>query len=161
MAKRNNSIETDDRLYQKYTELTPQQIEYIKIKSNPETKINKKTEAQIAKEIGISERQVYNWKNNPEIRKAIIKESMMKSADDLPIVLNELYNIATSPIGGSITAAAKVSAIKIWLNAHGFLDASEQDLEPKQKTAQTFEERILKLSQKAENASKIGDIDEL
>lgn len=144
------------------TNLTTQQLEYIKIKSDPETRILGLTEKQIAEKIGIHERTLYLWKKIPEIRKAIVKESMLASVDSLPTILHEVYKIATHDIDKEVSGAAKIAALKLWMSCHGFLEGGDPDKdEPKDRAAQSFEDRILALGNKSAGLEdKLGVLDD-
>ena len=137
--------------------LTPQQIEYIKIKSDPETRAKKITEKQIAEQLGIGERQLYNWKKIPEIRAEITKQSMLSSVDELPTILKEVYTVATSQVGKDVTAAAKVSAIKLWLDCHGFLDKVDKDPDDDKDKPMSFEDRIIGLGNGIDKRMEVLD----
>ena len=70
-------------LYGKYPKFTEIQKDYLKILTDPDTKLRKLTEEQMAEILGSSRQYLHRLRQNPDFREAIIKETFLKSADEV------------------------------------------------------------------------------
>ncbi|QHZ58605.1 hypothetical protein M655_024865 [Brevibacillus sp. NSP2.1] len=83
--------------------LTPEQ--YIAIGYLAQPQQGGKTHAEIAKECGVSERTIYNWKNDPAFERELIAQMRRNVRDMIPAVNKAMYDTA---IKEGNAAAAKL-----------------------------------------------------
>jgi len=119
-------------LYGDYPTLNEIETEYIKLASNPKNKLSKKTNHDIADMIGIKEVTIRKYRANPIIRKAIAEEIMMKSADGLGDVIENLRKMALGEGRyNEIKIADQLKANKDWLSIHNVIGADKRTKDPK------------------------------
>ena len=81
-------------LYGDYPTLDELQVEYVKLASDPRNKLSNKTNQDIADMMGVAEITIKKYRANAVIRKAIAEEIMMKSADGLGDIVENLRMMA-------------------------------------------------------------------
>lgn len=134
------------KLIGKYEGLTEQQAEYIRIETDPETRIRKLTQQDIADSIGVSRVTVNKWHASPKIRKIIIAETSMKTTDKYGDILNVIEGIIFDDKAKNIE---KLKAVELWGKFHGTTEEAKQSVtEKKQKGNKTYED-ILREAEKA------------
>ena len=103
-------------LYDKYPDFNRYEIAYIKIVTNPERKLEKTlSDADIAEMLGVTRRTVFNYWQKPEIRKAIVNETQMKSAAVRPNIIGIIEDMAQK-LGDykDINLREQQAALKLW-----------------------------------------------
>ena len=107
-------------LYGDYPTLNKLEVEYVKLASDPNNKLAKKTNQDIADMMGVVEVTVRKYRTNPIIRKAIAEETMMKASDDMGDMIDDLKNMA---LGGkkykNIGITDQLKAKALWLKIFG------------------------------------------
>jgi hypothetical protein len=134
-------------LYGNYPKLNKIQLEYLKLSTDPEMKLRQLSEAEIAEILGIDKKSLYNYRQNPEFREAINKETMLKAADDLPDMLGDLKNMALGRgEHKGINPTAQLQAKKIWFSVMGFIDeAKQKHVDTRKEVMTSFEQRLMKI----------------
>lgn len=135
-------------LYGDYPKFTQIQKDYLKILTDPNTKLRNLTEDQIAEVLGVT-RQYLNKlrRDNPDFREAIIKETFLKSADELPDQINDL---AAMSMGWGrhkdCPPNTQLQAKKLWWSVMGFVDeAKARHQETQQEVRTSFEKKLMEL----------------
>lgn len=143
------------QLYGDYKGLTEKQIEYIKIKADPETELKGLTQKDILKILGIKNRRtIYTWSINPMIRDAIVAEKQRESAEVYPSMLKVLEDIAFGKGKRGSTDSAKVRAATEWLRVCGHYDKSkEADVEKMSEKDKSFERKLMALGRESSRES--------
>ena len=132
-------------LYGTYPKLSKVQLEYLKLLTDPEVKLRQLKEVEIAEILGVNDKTLYNYRQDPEFREAVNKETMLKAADDLPDMLTDLKNMA---LGKSehkgINPTAQLQAKKIWFTVMGFVDeARQKHVDTRKDVMKSFEQRLM------------------
>jgi hypothetical protein len=134
-------------LYGKYPKLNKIQLEYLKLLTDPEMKLRQLGEADIAEILGIDKRSLYNYRQDPEFREAINKETMLKAADDLPDMLTDLRNMALKRGDHrEIAAPTQLQAKKLWMSVMGFIEeARQKHVDTRKDVMKSFEQRLMEI----------------
>lgn len=134
-------------LYGTYPKLNKVQLEYLKLLTDPEVKLRQLKEVEIAEILGVNDKTLYNYRQDPEFREAVNKETMLKAADDLPDMLTDLKNMALGRGDHKeITPTAQLQAKKLWLSVMGFIDeARQKHVDTKKDVMTSFEQRLMKI----------------
>lgn len=132
-----------DELYGDYPELTENQIKYVKIASDPRIKLQNLKEEDIALQLGLNKKMLYNYRQDPKVREAIVKETMLKSADDLGDVLTMHINKIKSE---NTPEAIRIKYITLFYDIYGLIDkAGKQGAETRRDIERTGEQKLREL----------------
>jgi len=139
-----------DQLYGEYKNLSDNQIKYISFVTNPENILRGFTEAEIAEVIGVDKRQLYTYRQDPDVREAITKEQLLKASDDFPSMIIDLRDMALAKNKYTgIGVSHQIKAKEVWLKIFGFIDeARQKNVEAKKELSSSFEKRLLELDRK-------------
>jgi hypothetical protein len=134
-------------LYGTYPKLNKIQLEYLKLLTDPEMKLRQLAEPDIAEILGVEKRSLYNYRQDPEFREAVNKETMLKAADDLPDMIGDLRNMALAR--GTYTTIAvttQLQAKKLWLSLMGFIEeARQKHVDTRKDVMKSFEQRLMEI----------------
>ena len=148
MAPKFKAAKTDE-LYGTYKDFSEKQVAYLKFLTNPDNKMAKYTESQIAEILDINIHTLYNYRKDAKFREAINKETFLKSSDDLPDQWTDLTSMSLARGKyGDITAGNQLQAKKLWWQITGFVD------EAKAKNVETKKE-VNKIKELAEGILEI------
>ena len=147
-GSQNQGPKREKQLYGDYRGFTPPQIEYIKLKADPETELKKLTQTDIANILGIkSLKTIYNWSINPIIRDAIVAEKQRESAEVYPSMLKVLEDIALGRGRKGSTDSAKVRAAAEWMRVCGYYNKSKDaDVEKMSEKDKSFERKLMAIA---------------
>lgn len=137
-------------LYGKYEDFNEKQIEYLKFLTNPENKLKKYNDDEVANILGIDRRTLYNYRQDEKFREAISKEAFLKAADDLPDMWADLTNMALARGKyKDINATDKLKAETLWWKISGFLEeARTKSKKVKEEVHSSFEQRLIEYDRK-------------
>jgi len=135
-------------LYGDYPELNKFQIEYIKIITDPNSRLKKITDQEIADILGVNKKTVYNYRQNSLIREAINKEIMLKASDDLPDMLKDLRDMALGEgIHKNIPSHTRFKAKELWLKVNGFIkEASKKEIEQNREKLSSIDKALMSIA---------------
>jgi hypothetical protein len=131
-------------LYGEYPDFNESEIEYIKIKSDPENTAKNLTEEYIAKLIGVNKKTLYNFRQKPAIRDAVIAETKRKGSDDFPNVVGRLLKIINEK---DTKNNDKISAIKLYGQLFGLIDdARDKAVDKKIGEKSSLEDKLRRMT---------------
>jgi len=135
------------QLYGTYPKLNRTQLEYLKILTDPELKLRKLNEEEIAEIMGAHKKTLYNYRQDPNFREAVNKETMLKAADDLPDMIKDLKDMALGKGRyKQITSSAQIQAKKLWLSVMGLIEEGRQKhIETRKQVRKSFEQRLMEI----------------
>jgi hypothetical protein len=135
-------------LYGEYKDLNKLQIEFIKIETNPNNRLKKMNDQEIAEILGVDKKSIYNYRQNPEIRKAISEEVLAKGADDLPDMIYDLRDMAMGwGIHKDIPASVRFRAKELWLKVHNILkEVGKGDPEESRKKMTSIDKALMNIA---------------
>ena len=136
-----------DELYGEYKNLTDNQIRYVAFVTNPENILRGFTEVEIAAVIGVDKRQLYTYRQDPDVREAITKEQLLKASDDFPSMIVDLRDMALAKNKyTNIGVSHQIKAKEVWLKIFGFVDeARAKNVEAKKELRGSFEKELMEL----------------
>jgi len=134
-------------LYGKYDDLNKFQIEYIKIITDPNNRLKKITDQEIADMLGVDKKSVYNYRQNPIIRKAINEEVMLKATDDFPDMIRDLLDMAMGRgIHEDIPPHTRFKAKELWLKVNGFIkEAKQKDIDGHREKMSSLDKALMNI----------------
>jgi len=145
---RTKKIRTDS-LYGSYSNLSEKEVEFIKLVTNPENKLQGLSEQEIANTLGVALKTPHNWRQKPEIREAIYKETMLKAADEIPSMMLELRKICEQ----TQDRKAQISALNLWFKINGVIsDAKENNVDKNSKLRDGVEKRLIELGEQSRHS---------
>jgi hypothetical protein len=139
-------------LYGQYPDLSEAEVEYIKIKSDPENTAKNLTEEYIARLIGVNKKTLYNFRQKPEIRDAVIAETRRKGADDFPNVAGRLLKMINDK---DTKNNDKINAIKLYGQLFGLIDeARDKAVDKKIGEKSSLEDKLRRMKSEYERGTE-------
>jgi len=140
------NLQPSSELYGEYPGLTENQIKFVKIASDPRNKLRNLKDEDLALELGLNKKSLYYYRQNPKVREAIAKETMLKSADSLPDVMTQLFSMIKSK---NIPESSRVQAMKLYFQVMGLLEeAKQKHAETRRDIKRTGEQKLKELAKK-------------
>ena len=136
-----------DSLYGSYPTLSENELRYVELATDPEIKLRDIKEEDIAKIMGINKRSLYGYRQNNDVREAIVREQILKSSDYMPDVLKILTDMfMASGRFKDIKPETQLKAVITWTNLFGFTeDAKERNLDRRKELKGSFEKELVEL----------------
>ena len=107
-------------LYGDYPTLNQVEVEYVRLASDPNNKLLNKTNQEIADMLGVAEVTVRKYRANAVVRKAITEETMMKAADHIGDMVDDLKNMSLGKKRyKEISITDQLKAKALWLKIYG------------------------------------------
>lgn len=123
-----------------YPLLNDKQKEYIRIRTDPSSKIDGLSDTDIANSIGVHPRTLAGWKAKKDVRDALITESNRKKADKYPDIVSVIENII---FDGKAENRDKLKAVELWGRFHGVVEEAKQKVtERKPADSKRFEDFV-------------------
>lgn len=137
---RGRKIVARRELYGEYPDFSEAEKEYVKIKSDPDNLTTKLTEEYIAKLLGVNKKTLYNFRQKPAIRDAIIAETKRKAADDFPDVVGNLLKLIKNK---DVKDSDRITAIRLYGQLFGLIDeAKDRIVEKKAGEKSSLEDKL-------------------
>lgn len=152
-----------ETLYGSYPKLSENQLKYVELATNPEIKLRDIKEENIAEMMGVDKRTLYTYRQDNEVREAVVKEQMLKSSDYMPDVLKILTDMMTADNRfKDIKPETQLKAIITWTNLFGFTeDAKKENLERRRELKGSFEKELVELdrefNKRRENQTEVEE----
>jgi len=138
------TIKPKEELYGEYPELTENQKKYVIIATDPRIKLQKLKEEDLAAELGLNKKSLYLYRQNEKVREAIVKETMLKSADNLSDILTLHLNIIK---GKNTPEGARIKAINLFYELYGLIDkAKKKGADTRKELKSTGEQKLRELA---------------
>lgn len=114
--------------------LTRQQYDFIKYLAQPDQ--GGLTMAEIAEEVGVSERTLYNWKNNETFQKELKRTILKYSLEGMPKVMEAIER--------GITEDRNAAMARLWTEMQGLTskDRSTDESAPDDYDIESMRKRI-------------------
>ena len=123
-----------------YPLLSDKQKEYIRIRTDPSSKIDGLSDTDIANAIGVHPRTLAGWKVKKDVRDALIAETNRKKADKYPDILSVIENII---FDNKAENRDKLKAVDLWGKFHGVTEEAKQKItEKKTSDGKRFEDYV-------------------
>lgn len=106
-----------------YPLLSDLQKEYVRIRTDPQSRIDGLTDPDIANAVGVHPKTIYLWKNKKEVMDALVAETNRKKADKYPAVVDVVENIIFDKRAEN---RDKLKAIELWGRFHGIAEEAKQ-----------------------------------
>ncbi len=143
-------------LYGEYPTLNKIEIEYIKLVSNPAH--SNKTNRKISEMLGVDEVSIGRYRKNPIIQRARVEETIMKSADDLPLMVEDLKKAALAKGRYKEISVTDQNRAKVeWFKIHAIYERAKRDEVDKNKVkgkSTVIDEELLELEREFEEDTK-------
>jgi len=140
------NLQPSSDLYGEYPGLSENQIKFVKIASDPRNKLRNLKDEDLALELGLNKKSLYLYRQNPKVREAIAKETMLKSADSLPDVMTQLFTMIKSK---DTPESSRVQAMKLYFQVMGLLEeAKAKHAETRRDIKRTGEQKLRELAGK-------------
>ncbi len=126
-----------------YPLLSENQREYVRIRSDPKSRIDALSDTDIANIIGVHPRSIGTWKTKKEVKDALVAETNRKKADKYPAVVDVVENIIFDKRAEN---RDKLKAIELWGRFHGIAEEAKQKVtERKPADQKRFEDYVDKI----------------
>lgn len=122
-----------------YPLLNDTQREYVRIRTDPQSRIDGLSDNDIAKIIGVHLRTIGSWKSKPCVADALVSETNKKSADKTPAVMAVIENIVFKKTPTD-EDKIKLAAAKTWLEYNGAKDVAKDKAMKKAGERTTYED---------------------
>lgn len=127
-----------DNLIGEYPLLSDGQKEYIRIRTDPRSKIDGLSDKDIADAIGVGHRTIGLWKTKKEVKDALVSETNRKKADKYPDIVSVIENII---FDRNAENRDKLKAVELWGKFHGVTEEAKQKVvEKKSSDNKRFED---------------------
>jgi len=135
-----------DELYGEYPELSENQKKYVIVATDPRIRLQKLKEEDLAYELGLNKKSLYLYRQNEKVREAIVRENMLKAADNLSDILTMHLGIIKSK---DTPAGARIKAIDLFYELYGLIDkAKKKGAETRKELKSTGEQKLRELADK-------------
>jgi len=112
-----------------YPLLSDKQKEYIRIRTDPASKIDGLSDTDISNAIGVHPRTIAGWKVKKDVRDALIAEANRKKADKYPDIISVVEDIIFNKQAEN---RDKLKAVELWGRFHGVSEEAKQKVSEKQ-----------------------------